>query len=74
MPVGCQVAILYCGTHALMSSIKIDQVKEFEKRFLNQMQTSHHEIINDLGNGIITDNDTEIIENTASLVCKSLQS
>ena len=74
MPVGCQVAILYCGTHALMSSIKIDQVKEFEKRFLNQMQTSHPEIINDLGNGIITDNDTEIIENTASLVCKSLQS
>ena len=30
MPVGEQVAVLYCGTHALMADLSVDQVPEFQ--------------------------------------------
>ena len=44
MSVGEQVAILYCGTRALMADIKVDQVSEFQKLFLNKMRADHQDV------------------------------
>ena len=41
MPVGDQVAILYCGTHGLMKDIPLEKVQEFQSSFLNRMHASH---------------------------------
>ena len=35
MPVGDQVAILYCGTHGLMKEVPLDKVQEFQSSFLD---------------------------------------
>lgn len=73
MPVGEQVAILYCGTHALMKDIKVEQVKEFQDVFLERMRHAHKEdVIKPLSEGIINDDITKIIEEEAASVTKSM--
>lgn len=41
MPVGEQVALLYCGTKGLLKDICIDQVGDFQSAFLNKMRAFH---------------------------------
>ena len=72
MPVGEQVAILYCGTHALMADIRIDQVIEFQGLFLDRMRGSHQDILDALGAGKVPDNATKVIEQEAADLCRLL--
>ena len=41
MPVGEQVAILYCGTHGLMREVPISKVRAFQDAFLTTMRANH---------------------------------
>ena len=41
MPVGEQVAILYCGTRGLLRDLQIDQVDDFQMTFLSKMRAFH---------------------------------
>ena len=69
MSVEKQVALLYCGTHALLAKIELNQVKEFEKEFLNVLETLHQEDVLDvIKKGEINDNVTDIIEKVAEEV------
>ena len=72
MPVGEQVAILYCGTHALMADLRIDQVIEFQGLFLDRMRGSHQDILDALGVGKVPDNATKVIEQEAADLCRLL--
>ena len=72
MPVGEQVAILYCGTHALMSDIRTDQVPEFQTLFLDRMRAVHQDVLDTLGAGKIDENVSKVIEETAEAVVKSI--
>ena len=73
MPVGEQIAILYCGTKGLMSKIAVDQVPEFQSKFLELLRASHSEdVIKPLASGKIDDNITGIITNLAAAVCTEL--
>ncbi len=73
MPVGEQVAILYCGTQGLMSKIRVDQVQEFQEQFLNQLRAAHtDDVIKPLAEGKIDDNITKIIRETAANICTGL--
>jgi F-type H+-transporting ATPase subunit alpha len=74
MPVGEQVAILYCGTHALMADLRIDQVIEFQGLFLDRMRGSHQDILDALGSGKIPDNAPAVIEQEAADLCRLLTS
>ena len=73
MPVGEQVAVLYCGTHALMSSIAIDKVAEFQSRFLGTMRASHPDVLDALAAGVLGDEQAKVIEEVAEIVCSSLK-
>ena len=56
MPVGEQVAILYCGTRGLMKDIAIADVRAFQDRFLSVLRVNHKEdVIDKLAAGIVTD-------------------
>ena len=72
MPVGEQVAILYCGTHALMADLKVDQVPEFQSLFLDRMRAGHKDTLEALGSGKIDESITSVIEETAAAVVASL--
>jgi len=68
MPVGEQVAILYCGTHALMADIAISKVIEFQKEFLDRMRAAYSEDLSQLERGKLTDEAVAAIEKTAAEV------
>ncbi len=63
MPVGEQIAILYCGTHGLMSPVPVERVRECQEQFLDVMRTQHQDVIDKLGSGSIDDSMTAVIEN-----------
>jgi F-type H+-transporting ATPase subunit alpha len=60
MPVGEQVAVLFCGTHALMADIPLEKVSEFEGLFLDRMRASHADVLDTLASGRI-DSDVEAV-------------
>ena len=62
MPVGEQIAILYCGVHGLMAKVPIEKVRECQDTFLETMRTSHADVIATLGSGKISENETKVIE------------
>lgn len=69
MPVGEQVAILYCGTHGLMRDIAINKVRAFQDTFLDAMRADHQaDVLDVLAAGKINDDVTAIIEKVAAQV------
>lgn len=71
MPVEQQIAILYCGTHGLLKSVKLDKVHEFEKNFLLDLQNNHQtDVLDVLKKGIINDEVSAIIEKVAEKIAK----
>ena len=72
LPVGEQIAILYCGTKALMKDIPVDKVKEFQTVFLDRMRASHQEDVLDLlAAGKYDESITSIIEKEAADITSS---
>ena len=62
VPVGEQVAVIYCGTKGLFKDIPVNRVREFEKIFLEEMRTSKRDILDKLGAGVYDDECTNAIE------------
>ena len=73
MPMGEQVAILYCGTKGLMRNIPVDRVREFQDLFLDRMRASHAaDVLEPLGHGSLTPEIEKIIADTAESVTLSM--
>ena len=71
MPVEQQIAILYCGTHGLLRDVPLNNVQDFERSFIESLQLNHQEDVLDvLRTGVIDDNVTKAIEETAAMVAK----
>ena len=67
MPVGEQIAILYCGTHSLMRDIPISKVRAFQDTFLPNMRANHQaDVLDVLASGKINDEVTALIEKVAA--------
>ena len=62
MPVGEQIAILYCGVHGLMHNVPVEKIRECQDTFLEKMRTSHADVISLLGSGKIDDSVSKTIE------------
>ena len=74
MPVGEQVAVLYCGVNNLMRNVPLDKVPEFEKLFLEALHLNHKtDVIEPLAQGVIDENITLAIEKVANEISGSFQ-
>ena len=74
MPVGEQVALLYCGTKNLLQSIAVDKVAEFEKLFLDVLRSRYKESVLDvLSAGVLNADVEKLITETAADVAASLK-
>lgn len=62
MPVGEQIAILYCGVHGLMSNVPVEQIRECQDMFLESMRNAHKNVIDNLTAGKLLDEDVKVIE------------
>lgn len=74
MPVGEQVAILYCGTKGLLKELPIDMVGDFQVTFLSKMRAFHAEdVLEPLSQGIIDDVIASIIEKEALSIVNGMK-
>ena len=74
MPVGEQVAVLYCGTKGLLKDLALEQVDDFQDIFLSKMRAFHQDdVLTPLSKGQIDPAICEIIENEAKSIVNGLQ-
>jgi len=62
MPVGEQIAILYCGVHGLMRDVPINKVRQCQDLYLDKLRTTAPEVIHTLGSGKIDDETVQKLE------------
>ncbi|MBR4433953.1 MAG: F0F1 ATP synthase subunit alpha, partial [Bacteroidaceae bacterium] len=74
MPVGEQVAILYCGTRGLMKDIPVSRVQEFQTEFLSRMRMMHRaDALEPLAAGRIDADIQRILESVAAEVVQRIK-
>ena len=74
MPVGEQVAILYCGTKGLLKDLALDQVDDFQTTFLSKMRAFHaDDVLKPLSEGRIDDKIALIIEHEAASIVNGMR-
>ena len=75
MPVGEQVAILYCGTKGLLKDLTLDQVDDFQTTFFQKMRAFHAEdVLEPLSKGKTDPEIFTIIEKEAASIVNGLKS
>ncbi len=62
VPVGKQIAIIYCGVHGLLMDVPVEKVTEFEEVFLTQLENKHPKVLETLSSGKLKDEDLKKIE------------
>lgn len=73
MPVGEQIAILYCGVHGLMHDVEVEMVRSCQDQFLEQMRTKHQDVIDNLSSGKLLDEDVKTIEEVMANVTRQFK-
>jgi F-type H+-transporting ATPase subunit alpha len=66
MPVEKQIAIIYCGTMALLKDVPVTKVKDFEKEYLELLDLKYREVLDKLRDGILNDDITKTLEKVAA--------
>ena len=73
MPVGEQVAILYCGTKGLLKDLTLEQVDDFQVAFLQKMRGFHAEdVLTPLSQGKTDQEIFAIIEKEAASIVNGI--
>ena len=65
MPVEKQIAIIFCGTNGLLSKVPVNRVREFEKQYLDIIETKHRDILDQLKSGKIDDDIKAVLKEEA---------
>ena len=73
MHVSKQIAIIYCGTKNLLRNIPTHSVVNFEVEFLHHMETMHNDVLDNLGKGLLKDEDLKVLEQAAKDVSKKYE-
>ena len=66
VPVEKQVAIIYCGTMGLLKDVPTNKVRSFESEFLEYLELKHSDILENLRDGKLNNDITNILEKVAS--------
>lgn len=67
MPVGEQIAILYCGVNGLLHDVPLDKVQDFQNTFLELLRNQHQaDVLDVLGSGKLTDEVTNTLRQVAA--------
>ncbi|MFV0506280.1 MAG: F0F1 ATP synthase subunit alpha [Bacteroidales bacterium] len=72
MPVGEQLAILYCGVNNLLRKLPPSKIRTFEKAYLQDMRINHIELLCNIEAGTMTKDDEAELRDIISNIIKSL--
>ena len=70
MKIEHQIAIIYCGVKELLRDVPVDKVRAFERDFLELMEMQYRNALDQLRAGVLTDNETQVIEKVAAEVAE----
>ncbi len=74
MPVGEQIALLYCGVKGLLKDLSLEQVDDFQIAFLNKMRAFHtDDVLTPLSKGCVDDEISTLIEKESALIVNGLK-
>jgi len=65
-----QVSIIYCGVKELLRNVPVLKVKDFERDFLELMEMQYRPVLDKLRSGVLSDNETAVIEKVAAEVAE----
>ena len=65
IPVEKQIAIIYCGTKALLKNVPVNKVHEFERDFIEFLDLKHRDVLETLKSGVSDDSVTGTLEKVA---------
>ncbi len=67
VPVEKQIAIIFCGTNGLLNKVPADKVRDFEKQYLDILETKHkNDVLEKLKAGLIDDSIKDILRAEAA--------
>ena len=73
MPVGEQIAVLYCGIQGLLKNVPLARVSEFQDRFLEIVRNKYQEsVLDKLTSGVMNDEVGALIEEAATKTISEL--
>ncbi len=70
MKIEHQIAIVYCGVKELLRDVPVVKVKAFERDFLELMEMQYRSVLDQLRAGVLSDNETTVIEKVAAEVAE----
>ena len=65
IPVEKQIAIIYCGTKALLKDVPLKNIKEFEADYIEYLELKHKDTLKQLREGQLNDEITKVLEKVA---------
>jgi F-type H+-transporting ATPase subunit alpha len=65
-PVEDQIAIIYLGTKGLLNKVPVNEVRNFEREFIDYLRATHAETLATLKSGALTDEVTKTLEKVAA--------
>ncbi|NOX86739.1 MAG: F0F1 ATP synthase subunit alpha [Chlorobi bacterium] len=66
MPVGKQIAIIFCGTNNLLKDIPVESVINFETEYLNFLESKHKDVLDELASGVLSDKAVDVLKKAAA--------
>ena len=70
MKIEHQIAIIYCGVKELLREVPAEKVRAFERDFLELMEMQYRNVLEQIKAGVLTDNETTVIEKVAAEVAE----
>ncbi|HPW79063.1 MAG: ATP synthase subunit alpha [Bacteroidetes bacterium ADurb.Bin037] len=69
LPIGKQIALLFCGIRGLLERVPLDKISVFEEKFLQLLEMSYSEtVLEPLNRGVINEEIESIIESVAEQI------
>jgi len=66
IPVEKQIAIIYCGTRGLLKDVPLEKVREFERSYIEYLETKHRDVLDALAAGNLNDQITDTLDKAAA--------
>ncbi len=67
-----QVAMIYAGSNNLLKEIPVEKVKDFEKNYLEELNSNHREILDKIKSGVFDDKIVEALTTISKKITKEL--
>ena len=71
--VAAQVALIFCGTNGLLRNVPANKVSEFEKEYVEVLETSHADVLKGIREGRIDDSITGVLREVADDVSRQFE-